>query len=96
MGAWKWKNSLMKQMLDVLKIWYVIYVDIIICLIVFIRFTIYYINDKRCNAKAKLNFPSAALFDDVAPYYLIQFKSNLNDPYGITRDYLNKINSSSS
>ena len=72
------------------------YADIIICLFVFIRFTFYYINDKRRNEKAKLNFPSAALFDNVAPYYLIQFKSNLNDPYGITRDYLNKINSSSS
>ena len=73
-----------------------IYVDINICLIIFIRFTFYYINDKRFNAKAKLNFPSTALFDAVVPCYLIQFKSKLNDPYGITRDYLNKMKFSSS
>ena len=70
--------------------------NLAICLIIFIRFTFYYINDKRFNSKAKLNFPSAALFDAVVPCYLIQFKSKLNDPYGITRDYLNKMKFSSS
>ena len=39
-------NSVMKKMLHALKIWYVIDVDITICLFIIIHFTFYYINYK--------------------------------------------------
>jgi len=69
------EESSHEKILHVLKTCEVVYVDKIIYLFIFIRFNFYYINDKRCNARTKLNFPSAVLFDAVAPYYPIQFKS---------------------
>ena len=82
------EESSHEKILHVLKTCEVVYVDKIIYLFIFIRFNFYYINDKRCNARTKLNFPSAVLFDAVAPYYPIQFKSKSNDPYKITRYYI--------